>query len=443
MIVLKFGGTSVGNARMMEKTLDIVAETLDRAPLLITSAMTKVTDALLHLADLASRQGREEALAAIKELHELHRLTALELLGDGSRDCLLKIEAMFAELTSIVRGLCLIREVSPRSRDAVVSFGERLSTTILYYRALQRGISVDFVDARDVIKTDDHFGSANPLKKETWKASAALLKVRKSHLVISQGFIGSTLSGVTTTLGRGGSDWSATIFGAALGAEEVQIWTDVDGIMTTDPRIVPSAKVLDSISYEEAAELSYFGAKVIHPSTIQPAVERGIPVWVKNTKNPAAIGTVIRPDVTDRGLKAIAGKKNITVITVKSSHMLNAYGFLRSIFQVFEDHKVSVDLVATSEVTVSVTVDDTTHLKAIKHELERFAEVQIEEHQSIVSLVGRDLWKNASFMARAFGALEGISVRLVSMGSSDINLSLVVSREQLEETIKKLHDALF
>ena len=452
MIVLKFGGTSVGNAAMMDRTLDVVAKVLDQSPVLVSSAMTKMTDLLLSICKHAAKGENEAASGLLRQFEDHHRHCAAELLaGDHPviraelASCSAALNQYFTELGSIVRGLCLIREVSHRSQDAVVSFGERLSTLLLSHKARAKGLSAELVDARMAVKTDENFGSANLLKEATAAACKAAFKPRKGHLIITQGFIASTEKGITTTLGRGGSDYSATIIGAALGASSVEIWTDVDGIMTTDPRIIAHAKVLPEISYAEAAELSYFGAKVIHPSTIQPAVDLGIPVWVKNTKNPAAVGTVITPrgPTGIQGPQAIAAKKNILVITVKSSRMINAFGFLSRIFEVFEAHKVSVDLVATSEVSVSVTIDDATHVKAVRRDLEAFAEVEVEDSQAIICLVGRDLWRDGNFMVKVFTALKDVPVRLVTMGSSDINLSLVVPQAQLETAIHKLHDSLF
>jgi len=440
---MKFGGTSVGNAKNMDKVLDIARSMVVQPVVLVSSAMTKVTDALIKIAEQAAANQGSELQVTLDGLRELHFNTIRELLGDDHAAGAAALEVLFAELSSLSRGLLLIREVSSRSRDALLSFGERLSTVILYQRAVQRGMKARLLDARTVIKTDEQFGSAHIIKDATYQAISRELGLAPGELVITQGFIGSTLKGVTSTLGRGGSDYSGTIFGAALQASEVQIWTDVDGIMTTDPRIVPEARVIRSISYTEAAELSFFGAKVIHPSTIQPAVELGIPVWVKNTMNPAAIGTEIIPETNGSGLLAIAGKKGISVVTVRSSRMLNAYGFLRSMFQVFEEHKVSVDLIATSEVSVSVTVDDPTHLKQVIHDIATFAEVEVEHDQAIVCLVGKQLWKDAAFVGRAFSALEGIPLRMVSLGSSDVNLSLVVSKHDMEQAIKKLHNSLF
>ena len=262
-------------------------------------------------------------------------------------------------------------------------------------------------------------------------------------LHVLQGFIAADSAGVTTTLGRGGSDYTATIVGAALEADEVQIWTDVDGIMSADPRVVEGARTLEEISYVEAAELAFFGARVVHPYTIQPAIERGIPVYVRNTERPELPGTRITGEFAERGVRAITVKRGITVITINSYRMLNAYGFLSRIFDVFARHHVSVDLVATSEVSVSMTVDTTDRLAEVVTALEEHGQAHVEDQKAIVSLVGKDLWKDSSVLARVFQTMEGIPVRLISLGSSDTNLSLVVSEGDGVATVQRLHHAFF
>jgi aspartate kinase len=269
------------------------------------------------------------------------------------------------------------------------------------------------------------------------------LKPRPGRLAVLQGFIGSTPEGATTTLGRGGSDYTATIIGAALKADEVEIWTDVNGIMTSDPRIVKNARTISQISYKEAAELAYFGAKVIHPATIQPAINLGIPVWVKNTFRPEEEGTKIVPRIPANGLKAIACKKGITLINVSSSRMLLAYGFLRKIFETFEKHQTPVDLIATSEVSVSMTIDNPSSVNAIKKDLEEIGTVGVEADKSIVCLVGQDLWKDTVFLSRVFQCLKSTPVRMISLGSSDINLSFVVPESNTEDCVRRLHDEFF
>ncbi len=299
------------------------------------------------------------------------------------------------------------------------------------------------LDSRKLVKTDDNFGEAAVDFPATNKTIADQVKLEKGKLFIAQGFIGSTSKGVTTILGRGGSDYSATVFGAALKVQAVQIWTDVDGIMTTDPRKVPTARSIPEISYEEAAELAYFGAKVVHPATIQPAVELGIPVWVRNTKNPSHPGTAILPKVKGQGVRAISGKKGITLITVSSSRMLNAYGFLSRIFQIFAKHQVPVDLVATSEVSVSMTIEDNRDLSAVSLELEAIGRVKIEKDCGILCLVGQSLWKDSVFLSRVFTVLPGIPIKLISLGSSDSNLSLVVPLIYLDEAVTQVHHEFF
>jgi aspartate kinase len=314
---------------------------------------------------------------------------------------------------------------------------------VLYHRAIERGIEAELLDSRELVKTDDGFTAALPIEDLTNRLITARVRPRAGSLPILQGFIGSTTGGATTTLGRGGSDYTATIVGAALRAEEVQIWTDVTGIMTSDPRIVKSARTIAEISYREAAELAYFGAKVIHPSTIQPAVNLGIPVLVKNTFRPGDSGTRIVSSIPRNGLKAIACKKGITLVSVGSSRMLLAYGFLRRIFEIFEKYETPVDLIATSEVSVSVTIDNAAAVNSIARDLAEIGTVGVETEKSIICLVGQDLWKDTVFLARVFSSLKDTPVRMISLGASDINLSLVVPVEATDASVTGLHQEFF
>lgn len=444
MIVLKFGGSSVQSPELIRRVVAIAEARLDRAPLLVASAMGKTTDTLVQLAaDGASGNGKR-AFKALDNLRRSHSQAASALVS-GTRlvETSGRLESLFGELSSLLRGLTLIKECSPRTMDAILAFGELLSTTLIAAAAAEAGIDTVLADSRRLVRTDDSFGAANVDFRTTAKLVQSAVQPEPGRLIVAQGFIASTDSGVTTTLGRGGSDYSATIFGSCLAAEEVQIWTDVDGIMTTDPRIISAARSIPEIGYEEAAELAYFGAKVVHPSTIQPAVEAGIPVYVKNTTNPDATGTRIAASAKGGGLRAIAGKSGITVITVHSSRMLNAYGFLSAIFRVFESHRTPVDLVATSEVSVSMTVEEKAPISRLAKDLAPIGEVTVEDGKGIICLVGRDLWRDGSFVARAFSALAGIPVRMISLGSSDINLSMVTAAEDVTETIRRLHAEFF
>jgi aspartate kinase len=444
MIVLKFGGTSVQNAEMIDKTLDITFTRIEKAPILVASAMSKVTDNLIRLTEAAVDGREEEAEKIVAELWERH-ITAAEsfLSGKNLQEAKTRLSEMHRELSSLTKGLILLKECSHRTSDTVLAFGELMSTVLIAYRARERGYKADYVDSRTFIRTDDHFTSAVPDMKAIKKLARRKLKPAPGKIVVCQGFIGSTEAGVTTTLGRGGSDYTATIIGSALGAAEVEIWTDVDGIMTTDPRLIPAATSIPQISSNEAAELAYFGAKVVHPSTIQPAVDQKIPVWVKNTKNSDHAGTVILPDVEGKGLRAIAAKKGITVINVVSSRMLNAYGFLNRIFCIFEKYKTPVDIIATSEVSVSMSVETTARLKDIVMDIEEFADVDIRKNRAIICLVGKNAWESGNIFVRVFMALKDIPVRMISFGASQINLSIVVPEENCDSAVKLLHREFF
>jgi aspartate kinase len=444
MIVLKFGGTSVRNAEWIDRAIDVTASQSGRAPVLIASATGDTTDDLLETAEAAAgghRAAAKERLAAVRR-HHVDTANAF-LTGDNLSRCLDTIEGYLKELGSMVTGLALLREITPRSRDLILSFGERLSTLLIAHRAWERKLDAELLDTREFVKTDDAFGHAVPIEELTNRLIREKVRPAPGRIIVAQGYIASTVDGITSTLGRGGSDYTATIVGAALGVEEVQIWTDVTGVMTADPRVIKRATTIPRITYQEAAELAYFGAKVIHPSTIQPAVARGIPVWVRNTGEPAAAGTCIAAAPAAEGPKAVASKKAITVISVTSGRMLLAYGFLKRIFEIFERFQTSVDLIATSEVSVSITIDDDHALAPITRELETLGSVQVEKAKSIICLVGQDLWKDSATIARAFASLKEIPIRLISLGSSDTNLSIVVPQERTEEAVARLHQEFF
>ena len=444
MIVMKFGGTSVQNAEMMDATLSIVARELDRAPVLVSSAMAKITDQLQEIAKLVGSGKEAESVAILAAIEERHRDCARALLtGDNLARCAADLDGVFAELRAFIKALSMLKEWSKRSNDAILSFGERLATIVLFHRARERGIEAELFDSRDLVKTDENFTAAVPIEDLTNKHISSRVRTKPGTMSILQGFIASTTGGATTTLGRGGSDYTATIVGAALRAEEVQIWTDVTGIMTSDPRIVKGATTIDSISYREAAELAYFGAKVIHPSTMQPAVTLGIPIWVKNTFRPDDAGTRIVSSIPGSGLRAIACKKGITLVSVSSSRMLLAYGFLRRIFEIFEKYQTAVDLIATSEVSVSVTIDNPASVNVIARDLSEIGTVGVEAEKSIICLVGQDLWKDTTFLERVFRSLKSTPVRMISLGASDINLSLVVPVEATEDSVRSLHAEFF
>ncbi len=444
MRILKFGGTSVRNAEWIDRCMDIAEGQLPHAPVLVSSAMGKTTDRLQDIANQAEEGNLEKSLELIRVLKSRHTDTAKALTeGDGLAACMARLKTLFAELGSIVKGLALLKERTDRSNDLILSFGERLATVVIEARARRRGMNASLLDSRDFIKTDSNFSRAIPIEALTRELVRERVKPEPGKLLVTQGFIASTEDGITTTLGRNQSDFTATILGGALEAEEVQIWTDVNGIMTADPRMVPQAVTIPAISYREAAELAHFGARVIHPSTIQPASKLGIPICVRNTGNPDAAGTQIISDVPAEGPKAITFKQNITVVNITSARMLMVYGFLKAIFEIFETHQTSVDLVATSEVSVSMTIDDSSRVEHITRDLEALGSVSAEAERSIVCLVGQGLWRNSIIVSRVFSTLKNTPIRMISLGSSDTNLSLVVPQDKTEETVRSLHKEFF
>jgi aspartate kinase len=456
MIVMKFGGTSVGDAAAINQVVEVVAGKAARSPVVVVSAMARVTDALLLIARTAAERRYEEAASIIDHLRERHVATARELLSqpasrpnDGySLDWVeSNVGCQFEELGGLVRSVATLGELTARSQDAIISFGERLSSLLVTAALDRRGIRVELVDSRHFVITDNHFTRAAPDMRETKRrAREVLLPVIGSGRVpVAQGFIGSTVEGVTTTIGRGGSDYSAAIIGAALGSEAIEIWTDVDGLMTADPRVVPDAKRIRVISFAESSELSYFGAKVLHPSTVLPAIEHGIPVHIYNTRNPSCEGTLItarrRPSRTL--IKSIACKRGITIAHVTSTRMLLAYGFLRAIFEVFDRHNTSVDVVTTSEVSVSMTLDGTDDLEAIKRDLGGIGEVAIEREKAIVCVVGDNLKFAPGVVARLFNAIGDQSVNMISYGASEINITFVIDESKLGVVVQRLHAEFF
>ncbi len=356
------------------------------------------------------------------------------------------VEAHFQDLDALVRGLAVMRELTPRATDAISAYGERISSLIVAAHLRRCGMNTAHIDSRSVIVTDRRHTQAAPLFEETNRRLQKTLVPMLDHsVVVMGGFIAATEDGVTTTLGRGGSDYTASIVGAGIGAEEIQIWTDVDGMLTADPTVIPGAHRVKVCSFTEAAELAYFGAKVLHPATVLPAIEKNIPVRILNSRRPEVEGTLIvsHPPPCSTPIRSIACKRNITLLNIVSTRMLMAHGFLRRIFEVFDRYETSVDMLATSEVSVSLTIDNTRSLAAIRTELEAFAEVSIEENLAIVCMVGENIRRCDNVSARAFAALDGIRPRMVSQGASQLNLSMVVAAADLQRAVESLHREFF
>jgi aspartate kinase len=447
MIVMKFGGTSVESAVAIERVASIVKARADRKPVVVVSAMGKTTNKLLAIAQAAIEGKRDEYIRQLHDLRDFHSREARQVAPLSQRAELDRaLDDHFEELTELVKGIAVLGELTPRSIDAISSYGERLSSYIVTLAFNHFGLSAVHIDSRHVIITDHRHTQAAPLYHETYKRlTATIPPLLSDHVVVMGGFIASTLEGVTSTLGRGGSDFTASIVGAGINAEEIQIWTDVDGMLTADPTILPGGHRVKTISFAEAAELAYFGAKVLHPSTVIPAVERNIPVLILNSRRPDVAGTRIVGQTVhcSNVVKSIACKRKIVLINIHSTRMLGAHGFLRRIFEVFDRHETPVDMVATSEVSVSLTIESTAPMKEISEELSEFSEVTVETGQAIVCLVGENIRYTPGVAARVFNALTGVNVRMISQGASLLNLSVVVAEEDLRKAVEALHTAFF
>ena len=448
MIVMKFGGTSVEDSNAIDRVVKIVRERLDQTPVVVVSAMAKVTDQLLATGRAAGDGEREKALELSRALRERHYAAASELLSTGVfTEFHSELEADFDSLDELLRGISAVGELTPRTMDNVVSFGERVSSKMVAAAFSARGLNASHVDSRDCIVTDATHSRAIPHFDETNLRLQKIVRPLLDHkrVPIMGGFIGSTREGITTTIGRGGSDFTAAIVGAGLDAERIEIWTDVDGMMTTDPGICNDARRIKAISFEEAAELAYFGAKVLHPATLLPAIQKNIPVYVLNSRNPKNEGTRItaRGPKCKNTFKAIAAKKRITIVDVVATRMLMAHGFLRAIFEVFDRHKCPVDVVSTSEVSVSLTVDSNEAIPAIAADLQKLADVKYEGRKAIVCLVGENIRGTRGIAAKVFGAIPAMNVRMISQGASEINISFVIEEDDVPEAIQSLHKAFF
>ena len=445
---MKFGGSSVEDAGAFRRVATIVAERLAQRPIVVVSAMAGMTDALLAAVALAANNQTVEA-EALLELHfTRHAAVCKELLTPEEADQFkIALEHHRQEVATRLRSLS--SEVTQRAalQDAVLSTGELLSSALLSAVMRSLGIPALTVDARRCIVTNDEFGNAAPLLAETTKHTRAEVLPVLSELKVPVlgGFIAASADGLTTTLGRGGSDYTASIVGAAISAGEIQIWTDVPGVLTADPRVVPRAVTIPRLSYDEAAELAYFGAKVLHPKTIQPAVEGAIPVRICNSRAPARESTLVCAEIETAAqtVKAIAHKTGITTVQVSSARMLGAYGFLRAIFEVFDRHRKVVDVVTTSEVSVSLSLDDATGLEAIVRELESLGTVSVETERAMICVVGAGLRGTPGIAARVFSTISDINVMLISQGSSSINLTFVIEERQLNEAVSRLHQTFF
>ncbi len=443
---MKFGGTSVGDVAAFERVFHVVSTQIERRPVVVVSAMTKVTDALLTAFDIAKKGDAEAAFASLEPHFERHVEVAKHLLPEGSG---FDKELEFAreELADLLNR-CSRRSLPLQMlKDAIQAYGEMLSSRLLAEVLKSKGVNARQVDSRRLIVTDDEFGAAQPIIEETNEIVKLELEplIAACEVPILGGFIAANRGGETTTLGRGGSDYSAAIVAAALHASELQIWTDVTGVMTCDPRICGDARTIPVLSYEEAAELAYFGAKVLHPKTIKPAVDNAIPVRVCNTFEPAQVGTMVLADSpeAENTIKSIAHKKNITILRISSARMLGSYGFMSAVFQVFERFRTVIDVISTSEVSIALTLDNTAELEKIVTELRRLGETQVDPGYAVICVVGEGLRASRGLASSVFSTIEDINVALISHGASSVNLTFVIKEENAPDVIRRLHQEFF
>ncbi len=441
VIVMKFGGTSVGSAESIRQVVELVKASRGRNPIVVVSALSGVTDMLLASASKALGRSFSagEIIRAVEERHS----AVIEQLGlNGAL-----ISGDLTELEHVLFGVSLIRELTPRTKDYVASFGERMSSKIVAACAKKAGLNAQAFNAYDLgVVTDGNFGNAEVLPGAYEAIAAAVRSIPAGVIPIVTGFIGKTGQGEVTTLGRGGSDYSAAIFGVALDADEIEIWTDVDGVMTSDPRIVPGARTVDAVSFEEASELAYFGAKVLHPKTILPAMNKEIPVRVLNTFNPSGTGTLILKNAArNEHVTAITSKSDIYVININSARMLLAYGFLHHVFKLFDEFRVPVDMIATSEVNVTVTVEDKFDISGLVGKLREFATVTVLSDRASISIVGSGIRLTPGLGSKIFSIFGrmGINVEMTTQSYDALSETVVIKADRLEEAVRALHGEFF
>lgn len=445
---MKFGGTSVADARSFERVGRIIGERKHERPVVVVSAMSKVTDALLKSVRLAASGDASAATRALEPHLDRHMEVARVLFLSERAGILRALEEACLEIAGHLQAIAARVRPLAVAEDLVASYGERLSAALLAATLREGGLSASYVDSRRCITTDNRHGNATPLLKACEARTRHELgeQLKVSSIPVLGGFIGMSADGETTTLGRNGSDYSASIIGVALASREIQIWTDVSGMMTADPRLVKNAQNIPELSYEEAAELAYFGAKVLHHKMIQPVAERRIPVRILNSHAAEDPGTLVCADGSTtllRPIKAIAHKTRVSILHVFSKRVLNTGEFLKRVVNVFKRHSVVIDVMVTSESNVSLSFENTTALASIVEELSRFSTVRIETGRALVCVVGKGLCAQTGVIVRALRAISGIHTSLISQGASGNSLILAIAEEEVGEAVMRLHKALF
>lgn len=435
MKVLKFGGTSAGSAARIQKIGEIVEN--ETPAFIVLSAMSGTTNQLVEITNLFRDGKSGQALQRIALLQGHYEKIVNELLGQGDAETVSYVEDIFKQLNDrIEQG-----NFQPEDEYLILSFGERLSSWFLYKHLVRKGIETVLLDATRLIrlKEDGEVDVEDVREKLSYQLGAH----PQASVFVTQGFICSDFQGKIANLGRGGSDYSATLFGAAMEADVIQIWTDIDGVQNNDPRIVSQTRPVRQLHFDEAAELAYFGAKILHPQCVLPAQKKGIPVLLKNTLQPDDPGTTVSESEWGTGFKAVAARDHITAIRIKSSRMLNAYGFLKQVFEIFDHFKTPIDMITTSEVAVSLTIDNTQYLNQIINRLKAFGKVEVEGNKTIVGVVGHIDPDNPGYAMRLFSALSDVPIRMISYGASRHNISFLINTTDKKETLTALHAGLF
>lgn len=436
MKVLKFGGTSVGSPERMKQVSELI-NTVQGKKIVVLSAVSGTTNALVTIAASCENRQTEEANKSAKELLQKYDVFIDQLYSsqESKKENAQFVKDVFDQIDSLIQ-----KKYQEQTYKMLVVLGEVISTKLFTSYLKEIGQDATMIMAQDFMSLDKHH---EPDLKLIQKKLDGILQGIDSSVIITQGFIARNIDGGMDNLARGGSDYSATIIGAVINAEEVQIWTDIDGMHNNDPRIINNTKPISKLSFEEASELAYFGAKVLHPHCIIPAHQHGVPVRIKNTMDPEAYGTLISTESEKQNVKAIAAKDGITAIKIKSSRMVMAYGFLKKIFEVFENYQTPIDMITTSEIAVSLTIDNPLHLRKITKELSEYGIVEIDKDQTIICIVGDLIAEKKGVATELFKALDQIPIRMISYGGSRNNISLLVPKEHKNETLIKLHKALF
>ena len=436
MKVMKFGGTSVGSAQRMKHVASLINDGEEK--IVVLSAMSGTTNSLVEICGYLANNNPEGANEVINKLESLYKRHINELYSteEYKQQTAALVKEVFDYLRSFTKQL-----FTPVEERIILAQGEIISTNMVTNYLKEQGISAHLIAALDFMRTDKNGEPDAAYIKE--KLTDVLANSPKVQIYITQGFICRNINGEIDNLQRGGSDYTASLIGAAVGASEIQIWTDIDGMHNNDPRIVEGTSPVRHLHFEEAAELGYFGAKILHPTCIQPAKFANIPVKLLNTMEPQAPGTTINNDADPGTIKAVAAKENITAIKIKSSRMLLAHGFLRKVFEIFESYQTPIDMICTSEVGVSMSIDNTKHLNEIVHDLKKYGTVTIDHDMCIICVVGDMDWENVGFEARAMDAMRDIPVRMISFGGSNYNISFLIKESDKKRALQALQDNLF